>query len=135
LYSRLRIFSTDIVLAWRHCSVSMKKIRVLSRITSLRLWNYRYFVNKVFPSVVGNYNDWIQWDIQAFNVSEPYLTYNACACCLKLNKSFHASKFLFIHFSNEALRHSGFKIEEIARSFGKQTHEHGKKGFRVVFYT
>jgi hypothetical protein len=131
----LQIFSTDIVLARRNCSVWMMKIPVLSWITSLRLWNYRYFLNKVFPSVVGNYNDWIQWDMQAFNISEIYLKYNACACCLKRNKSFPASKFLVIHFNNEVPRHSEFRMDEMATSFGKQLHEQGSKGFRALFYT
>jgi hypothetical protein len=37
-------------------------------------------MTKVFPRPVGNYNDWIQGDIEALNVYKSYLTYNAPAC-------------------------------------------------------
>jgi hypothetical protein len=52
----------------------------------------------VFPKAVGNYNDWMQVDVQAFNVSKPYLTYNASACGLKLNAKFSDKEILSIKF-------------------------------------
>jgi hypothetical protein len=88
LYNRFQISSTVILLTRRNSSVWMTETRVLKTITNLWMWHYRYLLNKMFTKAVGKYDDGIQWDIQPLNVPKPYLTYNAFACCLKVNKKF-----------------------------------------------
>jgi hypothetical protein len=94
LYNRLQVFTTDILLARRNCSVSMTETRVLKITSSLWMWHCRYLLTKVFPRAVGNYNDRIRWDISGCNLSKPYLTYNASACCLKLNTKLSFKRIL-----------------------------------------